>query len=61
MPGTEIDIRVSVVKKDKSFKRPQTYWITTDLKRLINEYYYNRKLRTTPPGIETISTTFSPC
>jgi hypothetical protein len=29
--GTRIEIRVSTVRKDMSFKRPQRYWMNIEL------------------------------
>jgi hypothetical protein len=32
MPGADIDISVSIVRKDKSFSSPQRYWMKSALK-----------------------------
>lgn len=33
--GTRIEIRVSTVRKDMSFKRPQRYWMNIELEKLL--------------------------
>jgi hypothetical protein len=32
--GTRIEIKVSTVRKDMSFKRPQRYWMNIDLENI---------------------------
>jgi hypothetical protein len=36
IPGTLIEISVSIVRKDMSLRSPQRYWMNTDRARFIN-------------------------
>ncbi len=36
--GTRIEIKVSTVRKDMSFNRPQRYWMNIELEKLISRW-----------------------
>ena len=55
--GTRIEIKVSTVRKDMSFKRPQRYWMNIELESLWAYGDYRKMFITKPPGTATDVTT----